>query len=70
LEREKLILLSHLSQQQSMVEVLEVNLKLAQVMEASQIQLKTGVKDDLLRNVSEMETHIQSMLDKNREVSE
>ncbi len=53
-----------------MVEVLEVNLKLAQVMEASQIQLKTGVKDDLLRNVSEMETHIQSMLDKNREVSE
>jgi hypothetical protein len=66
LDKEKLIMLSHLSQQQSM-EVLEVNLRLAQVMEANQTQLKTSVEDDLLRTVSEMETHIQTMLDKNRD---
>ncbi len=46
LDKEKLIMLSHLSQQQSM-EVLEVNLRLAQVMEANQTQLKTSVEDDL-----------------------
>jgi hypothetical protein len=67
LEREKLIMLSHLSQQQSM-ELLEVNLRLAQVMEANQTQLKTIVEDDLLRTVSEMEAHIQTMLDKNRDI--
>ncbi len=67
LDKEKLIMLSHLSQWQSM-EVLEVNLRLAQVMEANQTQLKTIVEDDLLRNVSEMEAHIQTMPDKNRDV--
>jgi hypothetical protein len=37
-------------------------------MEANQTQLKTIMEDDLLRNLSEMELHIQSMLDKNRDV--
>ena len=37
-------------------------------MEANQTQLKTSVEDDLLRTVSEMETHIQTMLDKNRDI--
>jgi hypothetical protein len=50
------------------MEVLEVNLRLAQVMEANQTQLKTIVEDDLLRTVSEMEAHIQTMLDKNRDI--
>jgi hypothetical protein len=67
LEKEKLIMLSHLSQQQSM-EVLEVSLRLAQVMGANQTQLKTIVEDDLLRTVSEMEAHIQTMLNKNRDI--
>jgi hypothetical protein len=49
------------SNKQSM-EILEVTLRLAQVLEASQIHLKRGVEDKLLRNTSEMESHIQSML--------
>jgi hypothetical protein len=46
------------------MKVLEVNLRLAQVMEATQIHLKWGVEDEMLRNTSEMESHIQSMQDK------
>jgi hypothetical protein len=53
LQKEQLVLLSHLSQQQS-IEVLEVNLRLQQALDTTQIRLQKQIKDELLRNCGEM----------------
>jgi hypothetical protein len=47
LNKERLILLSHLSQQQS-IEILELNLQLARVIESSQIHLQRSVESQIL----------------------
>jgi hypothetical protein len=65
LQKEQLVLLSHLSQQQS-IEVLEVNLRLQQALDTTQIRLQKQTEDELLRNYGEMERHLQMMLDQNR----
>jgi hypothetical protein len=65
LQKEQLVLLSHLSQQQS-IEVLEVNLRLQQALDITQIRLQKQTEDELLRNHGEMERHLQMMLDQNR----
>ena len=65
LDKERLILLSHLSQQQSL-EVLEAHLQLARVMESNQIHVKQSVERDLMLKTGEMEKHICEMLDQNR----
>ncbi len=65
LDKERLILLSHLSQQQSL-EVLEAHLQLARVMESNQIHVKQSVERDLMLKTGEMERHICEMLDQNR----
>jgi len=65
LQKEQLVLLSHLSQQQS-IEVLEVNLRLQQALETTQIRLQKHTEDELLNNYGEMEKHLQMMLDRNR----
>ena len=65
LDKERLILLSHLSQQQSL-EVLEAHPSLARVMESSQIHVKQSVERELMLRTAEMEKHICEMLDQNR----
>jgi hypothetical protein len=65
LDKERLILLSHLSQQQSF-EVLEAHLSLARVMESSQIHVKQSVERELVLRTADMEKHICEMLDQNR----
>ena len=67
LDKERLILLSHLSQQQSL-EVLEAeaHLQLARVMESNQIHVKQSVERELMLKTAEMERHICEMLDQNR----
>ncbi len=65
LQKEQLFLLSHLSQQQS-IEVLEVNLRLQQALDTTQIRLQKQTEDELLHNYGEMERHLQMMLDQNR----
>mgnify|MGYP000716360246 FL=1 len=65
LDKERLILLSHLSQQQSL-EVLEAHLQLARVMESNQIHVKQSVERELMLRTAEMEKHICEMLDQNR----
>ncbi len=65
LDKERLILLSHLSQQQSL-EVLEAHLSLARVMESSQIHVKQSVERELMLRTADMEKHICEMLDQNR----
>jgi len=65
LDKERIILLSHLSQEQSM-EVLEVHLQLARVMESNQIHVKQSVETEVMLRTSEMEKHICDMLDQNR----
>jgi hypothetical protein len=65
LDKERLILLSHLSQQQSL-EVLEAHLQLTRVMEPHQIHVKQSVEREIMLKTSEMEKHICEMLDQNR----
>ena len=65
LDKERIILLSHLSQEQSM-EVLEMHLQLARVMESNQIHVKQSVESEVMLRTSEMEKHICDMLDQNR----
>ena len=65
LDKERLILLSHLSQEQS-IEVLEANLKLARDMASHQIHVKQSVEQEIMRNHSEMEKHVFEMLERNR----
>jgi hypothetical protein len=65
LDKERLILLSHLSQEQSM-EVLEAHLQLTRVMESNQIHVKQSVEQEIMLRTSEMEKHICEMLDQNR----
>jgi hypothetical protein len=65
LQKEQLVLLSHLTQQQS-IEVLEVNLRLQQALDTLQIRLQQETEDELLKNYGEMEQHIQTLLDQNR----
>jgi hypothetical protein len=65
LDKERLILLSHLSQQQSL-EVLETHIQLTRVMESNQVHVKQSVERDIMLKTSEMERHICEMLDQNR----
>ncbi len=65
LEKERLILLSHLSQQQSL-EVLETHFQLTRVMESNQIHVKQSVERELMLRTTDMEKHICEMLDQNR----
>jgi hypothetical protein len=65
LQKQQLVLLAHLSQQQS-IEVLEVNILLQQMMESTQIRLQKQTEDELLHNYGEMERHIRMVLDQNR----
>ena len=67
LDKERLILLSHLSQEQS-IEVLEAHLQLTRVMESNQIHVKQTVERDVMLNTSEMEKHVYEMLDRNRKL--
>jgi hypothetical protein len=64
LDKERLILLSHLSQQQSL-EVLEAHLQLTRVMESNQIHVKQSVERDIMLKTSEMEKNICETLDQN-----
>jgi hypothetical protein len=66
-DKERLILLSHLSQEQS-VEVLEAHLQLTRVMESNQIHVKQTVEREVMLNTSEMEKHVYDMLDRNRKL--
>jgi hypothetical protein len=65
LDKERLILLSHLSQEQSL-EVLEAHLQLTRVMESNQIHMKQTVEREIMLKTGEMEKHICEMLDQNR----
>ncbi len=67
LDKERLILLSHLSQEQSL-EVLEAHLQLTRVMESNQIHVKQSVEREMMLKTSEMEKHICEMLDHNRKL--
>ncbi len=69
LDKEKLILLSHLSlSQQQSIEILELNLQLARVMESSQIHLNRSVESQVMLKTCKMEKHICEMLDQNRKL--
>jgi hypothetical protein len=65
LDKDKLILLAHLSQQQS-IEVLQLNIKLADIMEQSQVQIEQSIGKPIDDNTSKMETHVKDILDQNR----
>jgi hypothetical protein len=65
IEKGKLILLAHLSQRQS-VDVLEMNMKLAHVMEASQIHIDQSIGKQTDNNTSKMKRRIKDILDQNR----
>jgi hypothetical protein len=67
LDKERLILMSHLSQEQS-IEVLEAHLQLTRVMESNQIHVKQTVERDVLLNTNEIEKHVHEMLDRNRKL--
>ncbi len=54
LDKERLILLSHFSQQQSL-EVLKAHLRLTHVMESNQIHVKQSVERQIMLRNSEME---------------
>jgi hypothetical protein len=60
-DKEKLILLSHLSQQQA-IEVLELNMKLANMMEQSQVQIEQSISKQIDDNTSKMERHVKDIL--------
>jgi hypothetical protein len=64
-DKEKLILLAHLSQQQA-IEVLELNMKLADMMEQSQVQIEQSVGKQMEDNIGKMERHVKDILDHNR----
>ncbi len=51
LQKEQLVLLLHLSQQQS-IEVLEVNLRLQQALDTTQIRLQKHTEDELLKTMA------------------
>jgi hypothetical protein len=57
-DKEKLILLAHLSQQQA-IEVLQLNMKLADVMEQSQVQIEQSIGKQIDDNTSKMERHVK-----------
>ncbi len=63
-DREKLILLSHLSQQQA-IEVLELNKKLADMMEQRQVQIEQSVGKQMDDNIGKMERYVKDILDQN-----
>ena len=65
LDKERLILLSHLAQEQS-IEVLESHIHLTHVIESNQIHMKENVEREVMLRTSEMEKHICYMLDQNR----
>ena len=65
LDKERLILLSHLSQEQSK-EVLETNLKVARIMESNLIHVTQTVGNNWMKNTCDMEKHIHDMLERNR----
>jgi hypothetical protein len=65
LEKEKLILLAHLSQQQS-IEVLQLNMKLADIMEKSQVQIEQSIGKQIDENTSKMKRNFKDILDQNR----
>jgi hypothetical protein len=65
LEKEKLILPAHLSQQQS-IEVLQLKMKLADLMEQSQVQIEQSIGKQIDDNTSKMERHVKDILDQNR----
>jgi hypothetical protein len=65
LEKKKLILLAHLSQQQS-IEVLQLNMKLADIMEQGQVQIEQSIGKQIDDNTSKMERHVKDILDQNR----
>ena len=67
LDKERLLLLSHLAQEQSL-EVLESHLHLTHVMESNQIHVKENenVEREVMMRNSKMEKHICEMLDQNR----
>jgi hypothetical protein len=65
LEKEKLILLAHLSQQQS-IEVLQLNMKLADIMDQSQVQIEQSIGKNIDDNTSKMERHVKDILHQNR----
>jgi hypothetical protein len=60
LEREKIIPLAHLSQQQS-IDVLELNMQLADVMEVSQIHIDQSIGHQIDVNTSKMEKHVKDI---------
>ena len=64
-DKEKLILLSHLSQQQA-IEVLELNNKLADMIEQRQVQIEQSVGKQMEDNIGKMERYVKDMLDQNR----
>ncbi len=68
LDKERLILFSNLSQQQS-IEVLETHLHLTRVIESNQIHVRQSVQREIMLKTGEMEKHICEMaLNQNRKV--
>jgi hypothetical protein len=65
LKKAKLILLAHLSQQQS-IEVLQLNMKLADIMEQSQLHIEQSIGKQIDDNTSKMERDVKDILDQNR----
>ncbi len=61
-DKERLTLLSHLSQQQSL-KVLETHLQLTRAMESSRIHVKQSVERELMLRTADMEKHICEMFD-------
>jgi hypothetical protein len=65
LQKEQLVLLSHLTQRQS-IELLEVNLKLSQMIDLNRQGFQLSMTEDVLKTSAEMEKKMEAMFDQHR----
>ncbi len=61
LQKERVIMLSHLAQRQS-VENLELNLRMTQIAQANEIQLNTEIENKIISQTSDLENTIRNTL--------
>jgi hypothetical protein len=67
LQKEQLVLLSHLTQRQS-IELLQVNHRLSQMIEINTESLKTVIDDEVLTQSTEMEKRMTTMFEGRRKL--
>jgi hypothetical protein len=65
LQKEQLVLLSHLTQHQS-IELLEVNHRLSQMIDLNTEGLKVSIDEEVLKTSAEMEKKITAMFEQHR----